>query len=43
MDAILPKAATHGLALVGPELTTLWELTVADYLTSQPIADADSS
>lgn len=43
VDAVQPRASANGIALVGPEITTMWEMTAADYLTSGPIADADSS
>jgi hypothetical protein len=43
VDAITPLAGSNGITLVGPEITTLWDMSAADYLTSHPVEDADSS
>ncbi len=42
-DLVHPNAAAAGIALTGPEIATLDELTAADYITSAPIADTGSS
>lgn len=43
VDAVHGHAATAGIALTGPEITSLGEMSALDYLTSQAVADADSS
>jgi len=43
VEAIHEQATNAGIALVGPEIGSLWDMTAADYLTSQAIEDADSS
>lgn len=43
LDALHEGAATAGIAITGPDITDLREMSAADYLTSQAIADADSS
>jgi len=40
---IYAAARAVGLTIMGPELTTLWEMTAHDYLTSALIEDAQSS
>ncbi len=42
-DAVHQHAAANGIILAGPELTTLWEMSAADYITSQAVDNADSS
>ncbi len=42
-DLVHPKATAAGIALTGPEIAGLDELTATDYLTSAPIADTASS
>ena len=42
MEPIYERAASADIALVGPEIQSLWDMTAADYLTSQAIL-ADSS
>lgn len=42
-DVVYPQAAERGITLVGPELTTILDMSAADYITSQLIDDADSS
>jgi hypothetical protein len=43
VDAIHANAQENGIAVAGPEITTLWDMSAADYLTSHAIQDADSS
>jgi len=43
LDAFHEQAAAAGIALAGPDITDLRQMSAADYLTSQAIADADSS
>ena len=43
VDAIHEHAAANGVALAGPEIGTLWDMTAADYVTSHAVGDADSS
>jgi len=42
-DAVHQVADEHGIALSGPEIGSLWDMTAADYLNSQAVSDADSS
>ena len=42
-DVVHAHADAHGIALAGPEITTLWDMSAADYLTSDAVSDADSS
>jgi hypothetical protein len=42
VDALQPGAAANGIALVGPDITTLSTMTAADYLTSHPIQASSS-
>ncbi len=42
-EAVHESAAAAGIALIGPEVASLWDMAAADYLTSQPVSDADSS
>lgn len=42
-DLVHPHAAAAGIALTGPEIAGLDDLTATDYLTSAPIADTSSS
>lgn len=41
--AVHVAAAAGGLALTGPEIGSLYDMTASDYLTSHAIEDADSS
>lgn len=43
LDSLHVSAAAAGIALAGPDFTSLREMSAADYLTSQAIANADSS
>lgn len=42
-DSLIEQAGLHGLVLVGPDVTSLDQMSAADYLTSQPIEAAHSS
>jgi hypothetical protein len=42
-DALHEQADAAGVAFAGPDITDLRQMSAADYLTSQAIADADSS
>jgi len=42
-DSLIEQAGLHGLVLVGPDVTSLDQISAADYLTSQPIEAAHSS
>jgi hypothetical protein len=42
-DSLHETAAHHGITMDGPEIGSLWEMTAADYLASQPIDAAASS
>lgn len=42
-DEVCTYAATRGIVVMGPEITTLWEMSAGDYLTSQAVDDADAS
>lgn len=41
--AVHETAAAAGLALSGPEINSLYDMTASDYLTSHAVNDADSS
>ncbi|WP_188037166.1 hypothetical protein [Actinotalea sp. JY-7885] len=41
--AVHAAAAKAGITLAGLEITSLWDLSAADYLTSQAIGDPTSS
>lgn len=43
VDAVHERAAAYGIALTGPDISTLWEMSAADYITSHGIDAADSS
>lgn len=43
VDVVREHANSHNLTLNGPEFVTLWDISAADYLTSQAVAEADSS
>jgi len=43
IDQIYEHASENGLTIVGPELTTLWQMSAADYITSALIQDTQSS
>lgn len=42
-DVVHEVAAKAGIALIGPEIAGLWDMSAADYISSAPVADADSS
>lgn len=42
-EAVHQSATAAGIAATGPEIASLWDMTAADYLNSQPVSDADSS
>ena len=42
-DIVHAHAADHGIIVAGIEITTLWDMSAADYLTSAAVSDADSS
>jgi hypothetical protein len=37
------EAAGAGIALGGPDILTLWDMSAADYITSHAVEAADSS
>lgn len=43
VDSLQEQARHNGSTLTGPDITTLWEMPAAEYLTSMPITDAGSS
>jgi hypothetical protein len=43
VDVVHVHAAAHGIALAGPDISTLWDMSAADYITSHGIDAADSS
>jgi hypothetical protein len=43
VESLYEQAAANGIVLTGPELGSLWDMTAADYLTSQTVDAADSS
>lgn len=42
-DSVSAHAHAHGIPAVGPDITTLWDMSAADYLTSAAVSNADSS
>lgn len=42
-DVVHQAASEAGIALTGPDIGALWDLTAADYINSAPVDDADSS
>jgi hypothetical protein len=42
MESLYEHAASAGITLVGPEVHSLWDMTAADYLTSQAVQAASS-
>jgi hypothetical protein len=43
VGTIYPTASEHGITVIGPEIVSLTNMSAADYLTSVPIEDAESS
>jgi hypothetical protein len=42
-DVVHAHAADRGITVAGIDVTTLWDMSAADYLTSAAVSDADSS
>jgi len=43
IGSLYEPAGEHGITLVGPEITSLWDMSARDYLTSAPIVERQSS
>ena len=43
VQAVREHSESNGLTLIGPEFASLWDMTAADYVTSQAVSAADSS
>ncbi len=42
-DVVHQAAATGGIALAGPDISSLWDMSAADYINSAPVDEAASS
>lgn len=42
-EVVHAHAAARGITVAGVDITTLWDMSAADYLTSAAVSDADSS
>ena len=43
IDTVIVSAANHGIRLLGPEITTLRDMSALDYVLSAPVTDHSSS
>jgi hypothetical protein len=42
-DVVHQAAAAAGIALAGPDISSLWDMSAADYINSAPVGEVDSS